>query len=397
MAKRMKLANRRGVTLVLMTLMLTIMIGMSAFVLDFGQFYLYRSQMQEAADAAAIAGVMHLQRGFGTAAKDTAIAYDTLHNKFGTNNHTIISPDVRVGKWTLTDGLSPCPVAASPGTCVFTEQGDWTEHTNNAVQVVSTDTARFGFGHMFGFGTKTLSVTAVAAWGSSNSSTCTRPWAVPYQAMLDVLYPPAGTKPTSYTLTDDDITRLAQMTSVSNPVELKVGTAGDLTPNGEFYVARLPAKEYANGTAGNPWTGGNDYSNAIGDTCAQLATQIAAQGGTGTISIGDWLEPETGNKVGPTKSGVEALCGGDTCTTPLRMVVALWDTEGPSPGGNCTTSNPCYHIKYLGVFSVTGWDQTNKAVNGYFNTMTSLTAAGFVAGGATTGSASAVIIFALVK
>jgi len=397
MTKRINLANRRGMTLILVAFMLTIMIGLAAFVVDFGRMYLYKSQLQVAADGAALAGVMQFQRVGGTAARDTAVFYDTLH-KVDTTRNTIPVPadDVTVGTWTMAGGPA-CP--SGPAPCFTPDNGlnPWINANNNAVKVVNRYTGQYGFGRFFGFTAKSLSATAVAAWGTSNSSTCTRPWAVPYQSLLDVLYPPAGTKPVTYTLTPADITRLGQMTSVSNPVELKVGTAGDLTPNGEFYATRIPAAEYANGTAGNPWTGGNDYQDAIGETCQQLATQIAAQGGPGTISIGDWLRPETGNKVGPTKSGINTLCGSDVCSPPIKLVVALWDVEGASPGGNCTTSNTCYHVKYLGVFSITGWDQPNKAVTGFFNTMTQETAAGFVAGGGAGGSLSPIILYALVK
>ena len=51
--RTLKLENRRGVTLVLMAFMLTVLIGSAAFAVDFGRMYLYRTQLHAASDAAA--------------------------------------------------------------------------------------------------------------------------------------------------------------------------------------------------------------------------------------------------------------------------------------------------------------------------------------------------------
>ena len=48
-------------------------------------------------------------------------------------------------------------------------------------------TGTYNFGRFFGFNTRVLYDTAVAIRGSVNTSTCIRPWAIPYQALLDVL------------------------------------------------------------------------------------------------------------------------------------------------------------------------------------------------------------------
>src|SRR4249919_1964440 len=81
-----------------------------------------------------------------------------------------------------------------------------------------------------------------------------------------------------------------------------------------------------------------------------------------SVSVGDYLEPESGNKVGPTRQGINDLCGGDTCSPPIKVSAALWDVKASSP---CD----CYHIKYIGAFAITGWDQSSKSVMGYFTSM----------------------------
>ena len=78
-----------------------------------------------------------------------------------------------------------------------------------------------------------------------------------------------------------------------------------------------------------------------------------------SISIGDYLKPETGNMVGPTEQGINDLCGSDTCDPPVKVAAALWD--GIFDVTHCTG---CYRIKYIGSFAVTGWDQPNKSVHG---------------------------------
>ena len=47
--------NRRGFTLVVMMLMMTIFIGSAAFATDFAKMYLIRGQLQATADATALA------------------------------------------------------------------------------------------------------------------------------------------------------------------------------------------------------------------------------------------------------------------------------------------------------------------------------------------------------
>src|SRR5207249_7738044 len=76
--------NRRGFTLILAALMMTILIGAAAFAVDFGRMYLYRNQLHAATDAAALAAafrVMQLQPPAvrGTDPSDSAVSYAGRH------------------------------------------------------------------------------------------------------------------------------------------------------------------------------------------------------------------------------------------------------------------------------------------------------------------------------
>jgi Flp pilus assembly protein TadG len=51
--------QRRGTTLVLICLLMTLIVGMVAFAVDIGRMYLVRSQLQTAVDSGALAGSRH--------------------------------------------------------------------------------------------------------------------------------------------------------------------------------------------------------------------------------------------------------------------------------------------------------------------------------------------------
>jgi len=371
-AKRRRL-NRRGFTLVVMMLMMTVFIGSAAFATDFGKMYLTRGQLQAAADAGALAGIYLVANGWKDSTVDSARAYTHLH-KVDTGFYIGSTAVVAPGNWKDTAACTPAWSCSA-----FVGNGNnWNDPAVDAVRVIVNYNGKYNFGRFFGFNTRALYDTAVAIRGSSLSSKCIRPWAIPYASLLNVLYPTPPLKdPLTYPLDTADITRLRAMT-IANNISLKVGTAGDLTPNGEFYAARLPPGQYADGTAGNPWSGGNDYSNGISFTCAQLQAAMIATGSSrgATVSVGDYLKPETGNKEGPTRQGINDMCGSDTCDPPVKITAALWD--GIFDVTFCTG---CYRIKYIGAFAVTGWDQSTKSVTGFFTSMATQGGGGITPGG----------------
>jgi hypothetical protein len=358
MRRRVK---RRGFTLIVMMLMMTVFIGSAAFATDFAKMYLIRGQLQAAADAGALSGIYLAAQGWKDSTVDSARAY-TFRHKILRSAYDSSTAAVAPGNWKDTFACTPA------GSCLgFVGNGNnWNDPALDAVRVIVNYTGTYGFGRFFGFNTRVLYDTAVAIRGNATSSTCIRPFAIPYQALLNVLYPTPPLKdPFTYNLTTADINTLRAM-GVGASFPLKVGTAGDLTPNGEFYAAQMPPGQYADGSAGNPWSGGSDYRTAIGSTCTQLQALLTATGSSrgASISIGDYLEPESGNKVGPTRQGINDLCGSDTCSPPIKIAAALWDGIF-----DVTHCSGCYRIKYIGAFAVTGWDQPSKSVTGYFTSM----------------------------
>lgn len=364
MTKLISLTSRRGVTLVLMVFMMTVVIGIAAFAVDFGRMYLFRSQLHSAADAAALAGTFRVSQPHAdrTDAQDTAVSYGTRAPLAG-GSVGLAPADVIPGSWTQAGGFVPDPAL------------DWNSSTVDAVQATTRYTGPFIFGRFFGINSHDVTATAVAVRGSVASATCVRPWAVPYQLMLNELAAAFGGAPqdaTTYDLTPDDVTHLSQLTQANN-IDLKVGDQSAVITSGNFYGVKLPPIEYANGTPGTPWNGGaNTFSTAESVGCAALTAMMAPA--SPVISEGDWLAPENGNMQGPTLQGITGqgnnpgLCGSTTCSPPVRVTVALWNESGNAPDvSGC--GGKCFKVKYLGVFYVTGYNNVTNAVTGYFSTM----------------------------
>lgn len=339
---KQRLTNRRGFTLVLGVLLITVFIGAAAFAVDIGHMYVLRSDVHAAADAAALAGVTEWAR---KGDKDSATAEaQTFAARFkaDTVGLSLAVGDIVMGHWAPPSGSLASLTSPAADT--------------NAVRVtVRYNGNFFSFGRFLGFNTHQVTATAIAVHGSVGSTECMRPLAIPYQSLLDVLYPPPPQKPTTYNLTSDDVTALNQLT-VANPTVLKLGSPGGTNP-GQFYAVDLPVGEYADGTAPltKPITGANQYRTLLGSSCSVLNAQ------EGTVHVGDWLQPESGNIVGPTGQGVDDFCTLFTC--PSKAIVALYDNLADAPGGHC---NSCYHVKYLGVFNIVGFDKPSQQVTGNF-------------------------------
>jgi Flp pilus assembly protein TadG len=351
--------ERQGFTLAVMVLVLTVLMGCAALAVDAALMYSYRGQLQRTADATALAGAVALGGGAGAASADTAIHYAAL-NTVGTSTTTLSNGDVVPGTWTQGGG--------------FVATGSWTSGGPFAVKTTTRYGGTYVFARLFGFTSKSLTASAVAVRGSVGSIGCVRPWAVPYQDLLDKLG--GGFSATSHDLTAAEVTQLAAMT-LSDTVELnQSGTDG--APH-QMRAIRIPPQEYAAspyaGSPSNP--SASVYRSEISEDCATLNGRLNNR----PISVDDWLVGASGQMTGPTEQGVNQLLCGDTntCpagTPPVMVNVAIWDRYGASPHGLCTG---CYHVKYMGVFYVTGYNHSGNSVKGYFSGLIDAAAGGFVA------------------
>jgi hypothetical protein len=242
---------------------------------------------------------------------------------------------------------------------------NWFAPNVNAVQATARHQAAFTFGRLFGHLTRSRSATSIANVGSVGATYCVRPFAIPYERMLQVLHP-INTPPVTYNLTPSDVVALRTAT-MANQILLKVGDASLSPAPGAFYAVREPPVLYANGTAGNPWSGAGNYRDAIGASCSGLPQNIGP---------GDWLAAEQGNMQGPTRDGIATLCQipgnpqSFTCGTPAPIKIVLWDISDKS-----VASPNAFRVKYVGAFFVTGFTRGTggvaDGVTGYFHSLAS--------------------------
>lgn len=327
--------SRRGVTLVLVALLITVLTGLTAFAVDFSRIYSARAQLKVAADAAALSAVTDLGRGEPDEAVADARAL-LLRRTNLVELHTLTdadmsAADIEPGRWDFQ-------------TRTFTP-GAWS--AANAVRATARYTANWTLARIFGVTQKGLSTASVAALGSPVRSHCFKPWAIPYTNVLATLGRPATD--TGYRLSSDDIATLRdnQVPMVfkitTGTVDGGSGLVGPTIINGSFYAVRFPPVQFADGTPGNPTSGGNEYRQAIADLgCTN----------TGAAAVGDWLDIEQGNMIGPTQQGVGDLCGGTGKTFPCsaQIVVPIWNSRSTASGSTWI------QVLYIGAFKLTGFD-----------------------------------------
>ena len=94
--------DERGTVIPIVAVCLSVLIGFAAMVIDLGWLFVVRSELQNAADAGALAGVVELVQTGEDAARSTAVAYGTETDQFRLNvtppaadavNVTVLGPE----------------------------------------------------------------------------------------------------------------------------------------------------------------------------------------------------------------------------------------------------------------------------------------------------------------
>jgi type II secretory pathway pseudopilin PulG len=176
--------DQRGISVILVAMLLTVLVGFVAFAIDIGYTYVARNQVQNAADAGALAGARFLIKTDGTinglndavtGPSANQIAYNTATSNTSTGNPVTVN-------WTVdTNGLEVQRGHWSFATSTFTPNANLTQTSNiflpgpaldldpnfiNAVKVV-THNAQIPsfFGRIFGWSNYQTSADAVAYLG----------------------------------------------------------------------------------------------------------------------------------------------------------------------------------------------------------------------------------------
>ncbi len=321
----MHFKQRRGAMVVLTGIMFFALVVCGAVAIDFGRLWTERWELQAAADAGALAGAMQLMPP-----RDSLVVVDSARAYVHANRamaDTITVDSVVTGHW---DGP----------TRVWTPAGSPT----NAVRVVVSQRASNLF--MAGFGVPVPRMTARAiAWAAAPIATttaCMKPWAVPYEELMYRINIFRGITPANSNANMtrpfdqvNDLAALQAMSASQRTFSLKIGSqapvgAYDPLTTGNYQAVKLGKYwDYATQSVANPgpMTGGaNVYQSHIsGSTCFGLA-------------VGDSVESEQGNMVGPTVAGTCAngnIAPMQLCTQPAPCTWLVG--SGPNIG-DCLNS-----------------------------------------------------------
>lgn len=344
----MRLHGRRdGVTMVFVAILMTVLLGFAGIAFDMSRLYVIKAQLQTTADASALAAAIEVMNGRPGNATAIALDYRT-RNLVERREATLEAVDVEPGTWNFDvtapdDGFTPLP--------------DWTSAPVRAVRVTAHYPASLTLARIFGGPDPTLTAQSVAALGSVGASNCLMPFAIPYSNMLHELgYDPNNT---SYDLSEADVSRLAAMTATKEMV-LKVNSQttdwdGNPIP-GNFYPVRFGPVAHSDQVpiSPGPESGGDAYRENLSGCTGSNEARVA---------IGDYLQIENGNMVGPTVQGVADYCG------PLWSAGRLCDVIAPIWGGpTVSVGGPeAVPVKYIGAFVVTA--SSGGEIRGYFKSM----------------------------
>ena len=286
--------NERGSALIMVAVCLLAIIAIAGVAIDSAVMVTTRTQLQNAADAAALAGASGLLEGDQTLATERAMSYSSFNRAM------------------LDDGAE----------AVVISEADVTFPEADVCRVVTHRTEATGDGvRMFfrrvvdPFVGNRADVTAVAAAQAFDicASACLKPWCIPDRwddADADGEYD-AGE------VYDPNTTGYIAPNDVGLAVTLKVGSPNETMVSSNFYCVCYPPID---SDQGDPLSGGNWYNQWISECCPYL------------IEVGDRLEVEPGNMVGPTRQGIDDLIAQDPG--------AHWDSSTQSIVGSAFGRSP---------------------------------------------------------
>jgi Flp pilus assembly protein TadG len=335
-------SNERGMSMVFISLGFMSFMAATTLAIDVGMFMTARAQAQNAADAGALAGA-------------TALAFNSFTDRTATG--PAVTGAVNTAQANLVIGQAPSVLPAD-----VTFPVDPATGLSNQVQVTVYRTSDRGnplstlIGWVFGVNSADVTATATAGAIAANAENCVLPFTVPdrWQEASgtwtpastfdpgDIYVPPTSKdpKPTGYTNAD-----------VGLEITLKPSNGNNIAPS-MYNAWDLPGS-----------VGASDYSANI------------ASCNTNLVKIGDWMAPENGNMVGPTKQGTDTLMMSDSgaqwndsckCVknsayapqpSPRIRILPLYDPQVYADGKASGKSNPQLQVvNYAGFFveDVTG-------------------------------------------
>lgn len=297
------MSNEKGSVLVIIALLMTVIMFMSAFVLDLGIAYYAKSKLQKTMDSSALAAVRELpvtsKTEWENNVVETAKRYAELNN--------IKSPELLKYNALDKDGN------------VISINSDNDAKLANGIQVIGEEKVNYNFARVLGFNSVDIKSDASAK-------------------LLDIAGM-SGLMP--FVLNEDDITNIANNSDINLPIKYNENKAIGDQP-GWFGAVRIEGEN--NG-------GANIYENAM------------INGSTREIFIGNDLYLENGNMVGPTKDGylgrieghescVEGDCKSTTDEICKRIVVIPIIEVVKNSDVDINGNDQIHHLEVVGFASV---------------------------------------------
>ena len=366
----MRLKNRRGAFAIITAIVFMSMVMVGAVAVDFSRLWTLKNEMQTAADAGAHAGAIELMPSRYT----NATAVTNVVTLYATNNKAMTATpaidSLTLGNWdqpsrTFTPGGAP----------------------QNAVKVVTAYNMSGLIMSAFGVPPVRMRARAVG-WSQAPviNSGCMKPWAIPYENLMFAINNFRGIANTNANLNRPfdqvaDIAALNAMTPAQRTFNLKNGSqssgqntitqAGATSSSmpGNYQAVRLgklwdaATSQYANP---GPNTGGQAYRYNI-EGVDQSGNPVCH-----SLAVGDSLQTETGNKIGPTVQSVDGpICQPIPSNQTLATFGDCFDTSGGNPeikaaffacGSGCTGQSTVA-VKMLGSFKMTKMYPANCGPN----------------------------------
>lgn len=362
MARYSTARRQRGVTLILVALLLFVFIAIAALAVDIGLLYTARTSAQHAADAAALAGAYEFTNPCASPTPPSGCIGWTLTGAAFTaatrtaEQNTILGASPAI---TAEIDTSPCPAPDGDSwVCIDT--------TNRRVAVNVARTGANGiaahFARIFGLQHLSLSAFAVAEAGtaeeepSGDSSHALKPVFLPNTIFSSLLPSEACTQ---RQVIFDEATRTITAWAdpyFGQPLIIRPGDPHKAAAPSQFFSLDFSLPE-------DPLRGGAMYRCTWGASINECGGSVPFSCNDMNVSVVNPLDVETGNMVGPTTEGINLMIGspptddwssyqerleaGPT-SSPNLAVAPIWDNCNPPeirPGTN-------YGVHVLGFVQI---------------------------------------------
>ncbi|MFN2565727.1 MAG: pilus assembly protein TadG-related protein [Gemmatimonadaceae bacterium] len=329
--------RRRGAVLVMATMAMTGLMVITAIAVDLSRLFVLRTELQTAADAAALAAARQLNgtRSLaGPAAVDAARANRALD--------TLVDVDsVRFGVWrpeSRTFVRTSGPIGA------------------DAAQVTVARTTTYLLARFFAPGPVRVRVSATA-WGGAPAmrASCVAPWFILHHDFME-----AFGKRHEDLLTHEDVRTLRDTATNKRWVKVRVRDGGKTGTNprpvpGNFYGMILPSDR----SGETPRRGSNEYKNNITRCNTMQRGWVAETEEAKTAALDTWpgLEKLCKQLSKPASGSGAHICYNESGGIGVPVTVSIFCTGPEHQGGRMW-----FEVEWMTGLMVTGGEKTKDGV-----------------------------------